>query len=63
MGGLIKPTELQSSYIVTFPNTDRSNTPIIRDLSDKIEIQFTLDRKPVVLQYKIKDLVNRLADL
>jgi hypothetical protein len=52
-----------SAYMVVFPRNDRAGEPIIKGLEDKIEVQFTLSNKKVVLDYKIKDLVARLEDL
>ena len=63
LGGLFRGGSLQSTYVVVFPSSDRSGEPIITSLADKIEIQFTLAGKKIVLEYKIKDLVTRLEDL
>ncbi|MGA9768744.1 MAG: hypothetical protein WBV94_06880 [Blastocatellia bacterium] len=50
-------------YIVSFPKSNRSSESIIRDISDKIELQFTMNNKKVVFEYKLKDFVTRLEDL
>jgi hypothetical protein len=62
-GGLIKPANLQNSYIVQFPRKDRTGEPLVKSLSDKIEIQFTMSGKKVILDYNLKDTVTRLEDL
>jgi hypothetical protein len=49
--------------IARFPKTARTGEPLILDVGDKIEIQFTLGGKKVILEYKLKDLVSRLEDL
>jgi hypothetical protein len=63
LGGLVRGPDLQSAYVVVFPRKDRSGEQIVRDLVDKIEIQFTLSGKKVVLDYKIKELVTNLESL
>ncbi|MEW6212310.1 MAG: hypothetical protein AB1631_28540 [Acidobacteriota bacterium] len=63
LGSFFRPGDLQSVYRVVFPRVDRQGKPIIRDLSDKIEIQFNLAGKKIVLDYKVKEVVSRLEDL
>ncbi len=53
----------ENSYIISFPKKNRSNEMIARDINDKLEVQFSLGAKQVILDYKIKDLVSRLEDL
>lgn len=62
-GSIFKPGELRSTYEVIFSQADRSGSLVVRDLADKIEIQFTMRGKKVSLDYKVKDLVSRLEDL
>lgn len=53
----------QSAYVLLLPKNDRSGQPIIRALTDKIELQFTIEGRKVVFEYKLKDLVASLDDL
>lgn len=54
---------IETAYLVVLPKTDRAGEPIVRSLADKIELQFTLSGKKVILEYKIKDLVKSLEEL
>ena len=56
----IKP---QTLYVISFPRYSRDEQPIGRSLADKLELQYHLGPKKVILDYKIKDLVARLEDL
>lgn len=62
-GGLFKPDQLESSYLIQFPRNDRAGVSLIKNITDKMEIQFTMGGKKVVLEYKLKDTVARLEDL
>ena len=63
MGGFLRGSSIDNTYRVVFPKTDRSGSPLVRDLADKIEIQFNLSGKKIVFEYKLKELVTRLEDL
>ena len=63
LGGLLGGGDLASTYYITFPKRTRDEQPLITSLSDKIEIQFVISGKKVVLEYKVKDVVTRLEDL
>jgi hypothetical protein len=49
--------------IARFPKFTRAGEPLVIGLADKIEIQFTLAGKKVILEFKIKDMVSRIEDL
>lgn len=61
LGGFIQPGNIQSTYRVLF--TKSADVPIVREMKDKIEIQFSLSGKKVVLDYKIKEMVKDLGEL
>jgi hypothetical protein len=48
---------------ITFPRANRSNAPIIKDLNDKIEVQFVVSGRKTVMEYKMKDLAASLEEL
>jgi hypothetical protein len=54
---------VENVYVVSFPRMTREGHLVVKDLSDKIEIQYSLGTKKVILDYKIKDIVTRLEDL
>ena len=56
-------SSLLSTYVLILPKTDRDGQPIVRALTDKIELQFTLSNKKIILEFKLKDLVSSLNDL
>jgi hypothetical protein len=63
LGGIVRLPALESSYVIIFPRSDRAGEPLVKDMTDKMEIQFTLAGKKVVLDYKVKDFVTRLEEL
>ena len=52
-----------SSYVATFPKTSSKQKRIVNSLDDRIQIYFVFNTKKIVLEYKIRDLVDRLEDL
>jgi hypothetical protein len=63
LGGLFRPAGAQSTYRVNFQKEDANGQALVRDLADKMEIQFSLSGKKVVFEYKLKEMVSRLEDL
>ncbi|MEK6325479.1 MAG: hypothetical protein AABN33_27885 [Acidobacteriota bacterium] len=57
------PTLPETAYLVFLPKLARNGHPIVRSLSDKIELQFTISGKKVVLDFKIKDIVGSIEKL
>jgi len=55
--------QAENIYIVIFPRKNREGEPVVRVVTDKIEVQYFIGPKKIVLDYKIKDLVSRLEDL
>jgi hypothetical protein len=59
----IRGMNAYNQIILEFPKVTRSGQPYIKDLADKIEIQFVLSEKKIVLQYKVKDIAASLNEL
>jgi hypothetical protein len=59
----IRTIDDSNLMIARFPKVTRAGEPLVLDLADKIEMQFTLAGKKVILEYKLKDMVSRLEDL
>jgi hypothetical protein len=55
--------ESDTMYTAEFPQKNRSSESIIRDMPDKIELQFTMNNKRIILEYKLKDMVSNLSEL
>jgi hypothetical protein len=63
LGGIYSGSYFASMYFVTFPKITREGQPFMKSIDDKLEIQFALSGKKVVLDYKLKDIVKSLEDL
>jgi hypothetical protein len=50
-------------YAITFSKLDRNGQPVIKGMDDKIEIQYSLGSKRVVLDYKVKTIAGSLDEL
>lgn len=50
-------------YNITIPKTAEDGQPIVRNLNDEVELSLAAPGGPVIVKYKIKDLVTRLEDL
>lgn len=61
--GLFGAGGTENTYKILFPRADRSGSPIVRDIADKIELQFNLAGKKVVLEYKLGETASRIEDL
>ena len=62
IGGYLSGSS-QSTYIVLFPKTTREGGSLVQDLNEKIEIQFRLAQKKVVLEFKLKDFTSQIDEL
>jgi hypothetical protein len=51
------------SYSLTFPKMTESNEPLVKSLEDVIEVSVTTSGEPVIIKFKIKDMVAHLEDL
>lgn len=63
LGGVFSGPGTIVTYRVVFDKTDSEGQALVRDLKDKIGVQFNLSGKKVVFEYKLKDLVSALEEL
>lgn len=63
LAGILGGAEFTSTYYLMFPEITRDGETLIKSLDEKIEFQFVMSGKKVVLEYKIKDLAAKLEDL
>lgn len=61
--GLAPTVGAQNTYKIVFPRADRSGELLVKDLADKMEIQFTLSGRKIVLDYKLKEMIASLQEL
>jgi len=54
---------MSNYYLLTFPKVSKDGQSLIHSLDDKVELQISMPEKPVIFEYRIKDLVVRLEDL
>lgn len=48
---------------LTFDRKTGDSNDLVTSLDDKIEVQFTIEKKRFILTYKVKDLESKLEDL
>jgi hypothetical protein len=57
------PADYQSTYIVAMSKTTDKGVPVIRDISDKVELQFEVAGKKSKVTYSLTEVVSKLDDL
>lgn len=57
------PADYQSKYIVAMSKTTDKGVPVIRDIGDKIELQFEIGGKKSKVTYSLAELASKVDDL